>query len=262
MADEDLLPEGEDQGDIDAPIVEQEAEQVAETETEPVTLEDLASEMGWTPQDKWRGDPDKWRPAKDFLRTTVDVNRSLVSKLDGVERQVANMARTSAEITARSIAKERERILAERNEAFQLGDHETFNKADQELKALPQAPVAPPPEAIAFAERNESWFGKDQEATAWATNRAEQLFQQGIGPARQVAIVEREAKQMFPELFQEDKPRAKPAPLNTPGNRGGASQKKGFSTLPDEVKKAALDYEKRGVCTKEEYAQTYYEEEA
>lgn len=253
MEEEQLPPEGGE--GIDAPVIEEEIQQ----ETQPISVEELATDMGWTPQDKWRGDPEKWKPADEFVRKTVDVNKGLGERLKGLETQISTMARTSAELTERAVAKERERLLAERQEAFEIGDQAAFNRAEKELQTLPNVSQEPP-ETISFKERNAHWFEKDKEATSWAINRAGQLGQQGItSPARQLAIVEREAKELFPEYFEEA-PKPKAAPLNKPGNRGSSPQVKGFSSLPKEVQDAALSYEKRGVCSKEEYAKIYYEQ--
>ena len=257
--EEDILPPEAGEEGVAAPEIEQEAEQGAQQERQPISVEELATDMGWTPQEKWRGDPEKWKPADEFVRKTVDVNKGLGERLKGLETQISTMARTSAELTERAVAKERDRLLAERNEAFELGDQEAFNKAERELQTLP-AVKPEPPETISFKERNASWFNKDEEATAWAINRAGQLGQQGIiSPARQLAIVEREARELFPEYFEEA-PKPKAAPLNKPGNRGATPQAKGYSSLPKEVQDAAVDYEKRGVCSREEYARIYYEQ--
>lgn len=233
----------------EAPVVE---------ESQPVTLESLAGEMGWRPKEEWKGDPDKWKPAHDFMRATVDVNHKLSNRLKGVEDQLSRVARTSATITEQAVAKERDRLLKEREEAFDAGDREAFQRADQQLAKVQVAPVVPD-EAQSFVERNASWFQKDAEATAWAVNRADELAKTGLGPARQLAIVEREAKAMFPEFFEAEKPKAKAAPLNAPGARAAVSTKKGFASLPAEAQKAALSYEKKGI-DREEYARIYYEE--
>lgn len=253
--DEDNLPsEGGVEG-VDAPVIEE------EQEAQPISVEELATDMGWTPQGTWRGDPEKWKPAADFVRKTVDINKGLGERLKGLETQISTMARTSAELTERAVTKERERLVAERQEAFEVGDHDAFNKAEKELQTLPNV-IAEPPETTSFKQRNAVWFEKDAEATAWAINRAGQLGQQGINsPARQLAIVEREAKELFPEYFEEA-PKPKAAHLNKPGNRGATPQAKGFSSLPKDVQDAALDYEKRGVCDRDEYAKIYYEQGA
>lgn len=266
MQEEDLLPEGEGAGAIvapieDAPIAEEAAEQEAEP-AQPITVEDLAGDMGWRPQDQWRGKPEVWKPADEFVRSTVDVNRSLNNKLKGFEDQLSNMARTSASLTERAVAKERQSLLDARHEAFDEGDRDKFNQADKglaELQSEQQPAQVVPAETQQFLDRN-SWFNKDQEATAWALARASELSNQGISAARQIAVVEREAKGVFPEHFSSPAP-SKAAPLNSPGNRGSRSAAKGFASLPKDVQSAALGYEKRGVCSKEDYAKEYYEEQ-
>lgn len=240
-------------------IAEVEPVEVA-AEPEPVTVEGLASEMGWRPKEEWKGDPEKWKPAQDYLRATVDVNRKLGNRLKGVEDQLQRVARTSVAMTERAVAAERERLLAMRDEAFDNGDRETFQRADQELRRV-ETTVQPivPDETMSFVERNAHWFQKDAEATAWAVARTDELAKTGLGPARQLAIVEREAKQLFPEFFEAEKPKPKPAPLNTPGARSASPARRGFASLPPEAQKEALYFEKKGV-PREEYAKTYYEE--
>lgn len=260
MEIEELAPEGEPEG-LAAPE-EVVAEPEGNQEPPQPTFEDLAGEMGWSPKEQWRGDPDKWKPAHEFIRSTVDVNTKLSSRLKGVEDTLHRVASTSAQLTERAVAQERQKLLNERQKAFDEGDSETFNRVDKELAEL-KMPDTTPPETQEFMRRN-AWVGKDQEATAWAYNRAGELAKQGLGPARQLAIVEREAKSLFPELFPEPEPAriaAKPAPLNVPGNRGGKSAAKGFSALPTDAQSAALDYEKRGICSKDEYAKLYFEEQ-
>lgn len=256
---EDDLPPDEGVADaIDAPV---EDAPVDDTPPPAPTVDDLASEMGWRPKDEWRGDPDKWKPAHEFMRATVDVNRKLANRLKDVDDKLDRVVRTSATITERELARQRQELLEKRREAVDLGDHAALDAADEALQALPKLePVdTPAPEVADFVERN-PWFGKDRDATVWAQNRAGELAKQGISEARQISIVEREAKGLFPELFPEPKAKAKAADLTPPGNRGGKSAAKGFSSLPADVRNVALEYEKRGVCSKEQYAATYYEE--
>ncbi len=259
------LEQNASSGDEAIEAVEVETTDIADVEQqaepEPVTLEGLAGEMGWRPKEEWKGDPDKWKPAQDYLRSTVDVNRKLGNRLKGVEDQLARVARTSVSITEREVAKERERLMQEREEAFDAGDREAFVRAERELaKVETVATPIVPDETHSFVERNANWFQKDKEATAWAVNRANELAATGLGPARQLAIVEREAKTMFPEFFEAEKPKPKAAPLNTPGTRIAATSRKGFASLPADAQKAALDFEAKRGINREEYAKIYYEE--
>jgi len=256
------LEQNASSGDEAIEAVEVEETEAVEVEqAEPVTIEGLAGEMGWRPKEDWNGDPDKWKPAHEYVRSTVDVNRKVVNRLKGVEDQLARVARTSVSITEREVAKERERLMQEREEAFDAGDRDAFQKAERELaKVATVAPPTVPDETHSFIERNANWFQKDQEATAWAINRTNELAATGLGHARQLAIVEREAKQMFPEFFEAEKPKPKAAPLNTPGTRAAVSAKKGFASLPADAQKAALDFEAKRGINREEYAKIYYEE--
>jgi len=256
------LEQNASSGDEAIEAVEVEETEAVEVEqAEPVTIEGLAGEMGWRPKEDWKGDPDKWKPAHEYVRSTVDVNRKVVNRLKGVEDQLARVARTSVSITEREVAKERERLMQEREEAFDAGDRDAFQKAERELaKVATVAPPTVPDETHSFIERNANWFQKDQEATAWAINRTNELAATGLGHARQLAIVEREAKQMFPEFFEAEKPKPKAAPLNTPGTRAAVSAKKGFASLPADAQKAALDFEAKRGINREEYAKIYYEE--
>lgn len=256
------LEQNASSGDEAIEAVEVEETEAVEVEqAEPVTIEGLAGEMGWRPKEDWKGDPDKWKPAHEYVRSTVDVNRKVVNRLKGVEDQLARVARTSVSITEREVAKERERLMQEREEAFDAGDRDAFVRAERELaKVVEVAPAPVPDETHSFVERNANWFQKDKEATAWAVNRANELAATGLGPARQLAIVEREAKTMFPEFFEAEKPKPKAAPLNTPGARSAVSAKKGFASLPADAQKAALDFEAKRGINREEYAKIYYEE--
>ena len=244
----------------ESPEIEQPGEQ--ETEYTPLSTDDLAAEMGWTPKDTWRGDPAKWKPSDEFLKSTVNVNKNLSGSLKSLERQVQTMAATSAKLTEAAVKKARDEAMAKRQEAFETGDAEAFEKADQELKSVASEPVGPSPEGAEFAQKHASWFQKDEAATQYALRRADYYANDGLPPAKQIAAVERDMKEHFPEYFPDAPQRAKAVQLNNPGGRGAVPAAKGFTSLPKDVQAAALDYEKRGVCTKEDYAKTYYEEMA
>jgi hypothetical protein len=262
MDEEELPPEVEEI--TEAPVDDTEPEE--QIDDAPPSLEDLASRMGWTPKEKWRGDPDKWKPADQFISATADINSKLANKLTSFERQMEAMARTSAQITEQALAKQKQELLALREDAWNSADKDTFDRAEQQLKTIEQQQAqigqAAPPEVQDFVERNKSWFNADPEATNWAMDRAEELARQGIGAARQIQIVEREAKGLFPEFFEE-KSKPKSAPLNQPGARGVSQPTaKSFAALPKDAQAAALQFERAGRCTKEQYAKMYFEEEA
>jgi len=262
MSDEDLLPEGEGVGQEIAPQVEEQpsTEEATQVEEAP-TMEDVASEMGWAPQDEWRGDPDKWKPAHEFVRKTGDINTRLNTRMKRLEDTLSRINRTNEVMTERALSEQRQKLLDQRNEAFETGDKEAFDKADKGLEQLPSAPVQEiPPETRAFVEKHASWWGKDTEATAWAQGRADQLSRQGLSPSRQLAAIDREIKEHFPEYSPKSTPKPKPAPLTQPGKRGAIKREKGFSDMPPEAQKEAEYWEGKGV-KKEDFVKTYFEQE-
>ncbi len=257
MADEELPPEEVETAPVDAPESQEGAEE-AQEEQAPPSLEDVASNMGWAPKENWRGDPDKWKPAHEFVQTTADINSKLSKSVRGLETRLDAMSRTSAAMAERAVAEERSKWEAQFNEAVEVGDAKAARQASEAIKQIethkPQQ--GPAPEAQAFLERN-TWMESDKEAAVWAQTRAGQLAEQGLSAAKQLEIVEREAKDFFPQHFkQPDKP--KPAPLSKPGNRGGKPRGKSFATLPKEAQAEALDFEKRRGVDKEEFAKEYY----
>lgn len=261
MEDDDLPLDGE-AGALDASTNGADAGTTTEAiETPPPSLEDIAANMGWSPKDQWRGDPSKWKPAHEFVAATADINAKLATKIKSVDEQLSNINRTNAAITERLLAEQRQKLLGERREAIEYGDVAKVEALDQEIEALPKAPQvdAAPPEVREFTERHSAWFNKDQEATAWAVNRAGELASKGIGPARQLAIVERELVTLFPEYAPKSaQPKAKAVPLSQPGNRSASQRGKTFSDLPKEAQEAAVYFEKKGV-SREQYVKSYFD---
>jgi hypothetical protein len=255
MEDDDLPLDGE-AGAIDAPEVINAPVQ----DEAPRSLEDIAAKMGWTPREQWRGDPEKWKPADQFVEHTAEVNTRLVTKLKSVDERLEHISRTNAAVTERLLAEQRQKLLTERQDAFDVGDSERFNQADRELKELPTvvqpAPVAP--EVESFIQKHASWWNKDQEATNWVVNRANQLIEQGItSPARHAAIVERELPTYFPEYATPSvQPKAKAVALTQPGNRSGAKRALSLNDLPKEAQQAAAYFKTKGVST-EDYLASY-----
>lgn len=257
---EDDLPLSEDVGPVDAPAIEVPDDTPTEAnDTPPPSLEDIAANMGWSPKEQWRGDAGKWKPAHEFVAATADINAKLATKIKSVDEQLANISRTNAAMLERALAEQRKQLLQERQEAFDVGDRERFDAADQQLKQIPSAvPKAPPaPEVQAFAEKHAAWFQKDQEATNWAFNRAEELAKQGLSAPRQLAIVERELGTYFPEYA--DKPKPKAVALSQPGNRASTTRAKTFADLPAEAQKAARDFAATGKVTLEQYVASYFQ---
>lgn len=260
----------------DETVEQTEGETVApeQEEIELTDLEKVAMETGWRPKDQWSGEDDAWQPADAYLRETHKIARSTSKKIKDLEKQFAGVGQANQAMIDRAVKAERERIEAELERATDEGDTAAVKKAANELSELNAQPrqTTQSTEVAKFMERNADWFNTDREATDWASNRSVELAQQGLSEARQLQVIERELKTVFPELAK-DKPQAKtPAAVNTPARTVKAAPRtKGYATLPPEARKAADDFASRNANrfdgkTKEQvrdmWAKDFYSEEA
>lgn len=228
-------------------------------------VEELAREMGWSTQDKWRGNPSDWKDAKTFLKTTVEINRTQSRELRELKGTVDRMARTTAAIADRHIREERERLEQRFTEATEAGDADAAWRAAQELQRVDATPAATDPLAD-FKARN-PWFEADPEARAYAHSIGE--IHKGKDAAEVMRLAEEAVRKRFPEHFEGQTPARQPArtaPLvNAPATRSArpAPRAKSAADLPTEARKAGEDFVRRGrVKDLAEYAKIYFEENA
>lgn len=122
-ADEELLPTGA----------------VDEGDDEP-SIEDLALEAGWTPKEKWKGDPGKWVSAAEHLRRTAKSQKTLAKKLSEREEQLAakekdfddrikRLEATSTVAQKREIAQLKAHYQKQLDEAIESKDPAAIRKA-------------------------------------------------------------------------------------------------------------------------------------
>lgn len=263
MADENLTPDGVE-GEIARPDNAALPDIQADAHEEPVTPESLASELGWSPKDQWRGDPDDWKPAGDFLKDTVSINKATRRSLKNIEDRMARMTRASETMIERARADERRKVEAELAEAVDEGDHARVRQVSAQLAQL-DAPIETAP-VQEFATRNASWWQIDPLATQMAINVSGIAAQQGKSAEEQVKAAEDAVRKRFPEYFDEPKAKTKgPAEVAEQQGRtarsNGGNRARGFSDLPAEAKAVALKLEKQGV-PKEDYAKEYWKENA
>ncbi len=212
-----------------------EAQQAAaEAGADPsISLEDLAREMGWSPKDAWRGDPDAWRPAADFLRSTVSVNKSLRAEIKDIKRTIE---KTSTAMAEEKLAKWKAELEAKFEEAVESGDKTAAKQVSAELAKLEQQQGGGDNPEDAFAAEN-PWYGKDEEATALAQGVSFRLANQGKSVAEQLAAAKAAVEKRFPELFEVTPKRKAPASVHEPGSRGAGQRSggQGWNDLPMDV---------------------------
>jgi hypothetical protein len=255
VADEtELAPEEELETEV-APVEE------AEVETQPDPIEGLASKLGWVPKDQFRGNPDDWKPAEDFIVAGKDIQRNLSRDVRELRGTVENMSRTSATLLEQQLARQKAELEARFNAAVEEGDPEaarTISTQIDQLATTAPAAKGPTPAGVAFAEKHSSWFNKDPEATRYAAARAQHYADQGLSDARQLQAVEKDMREIFPDLFPA--PTKAPATVTAPGSRaaGNSGRKKGFHDLPAEAQKVARDMADRGLIKIDDYVTNYF----
>lgn len=251
-----------------APELGEELPPELEAEAPAFDPESVARLAGWAPKAEWRGPPAEWKDAATFLVDTVNVNKSLRSRLKEVEQTTGRMTRTAERI----IEDNRRRAIQEAEQrlryAVQNGDEEAAVEATRQVQEVSRHPGDP--QVTDFLARNAHWFNVDAESTALANRVANRLQAQGADGAAQAKAAEEAVRKKFPELFDEElepapvaRTPARPAPPVHGGQRTPAAPRgKNFNDLPPDAKKAAQDFARRGRCTLEEYARTYFEENA
>lgn len=254
MADEpNAVPEGDDEL-----ILAPEDQLVEDKQADPIA--ELATEMGWAPKDKFKGDPEKWREPADFIRAGGDIQRSTAKELKAMRSTVDTIAKTSANLMNQRIEEERAKLTEQYNAAVEDGDSNRSFKIAQDITKLETAPTnEAPAEARDFAEANSKWFNKDPLATKRAVEVTEAYHKAGASVAEQLAAAERVIRKEYPEHFVQPK---KPAAVNNPSRSGGGnSGKRGFVDLPAEAQKVARRFLEDSSIPLETYATNYFASE-
>lgn len=249
MADENEET-GAAQEVIDAPAPDAPPpEPPEEQESDPV--EALARDIGWTPKDEFKGDPEAWKPATEFIKAGRDIQRNLSRDVQELKANISNMSRTSATLLQQQLADRDAYWAAQHSDAIEQGDVNAANFANQQRGMVAQQyqqanrPVILP-EAAEFAERNKAWFQRDPLATRRAFEVTETYAQAGKSAAEQLEAAELQVRKEFPELFGQAKPQAN---VNTQGQRTAtaSARKKGLHDMPAEAQAVARDMVERGV---------------
>lgn len=245
-APENELPASEGKGDEPSPY-------------EPSPYDDLARQMGWTPRDEFKGDPEGWKTAEQFIRDGHDIQRQQGRDLREMRSTLDNISRTSAQILADRIEQEKTRLAQEYNAAVEDGDARKSFEIAQKIQGLDeQRPQPGKDETAAWIEKN-PWYRSDPLAARVAFNVCEDL--KHLPVSQQLEAAEREVRRVYPQLFN-DKPSGKPPPgVNPPASRGTTTtpKEKGFADMPKAAQDIARDMVERKVIPNlESYATRYW----
>jgi len=243
------------------------AEGVDPIDNQSNPIEELASKMGWAPQDQFRGNPEEWKPADQFILASKDINRGLSREVRSMRDQIDRLGRTSSQLLADKIAERDAYWQNVHAKAVEEGNGELADRAVNERIKLktgtPPPDTGEPPETREFRERNASWFEKDDLATVRAMEVAEQMRRLGRPPAAQLEAAERAVRKEFPELFRVPTGKAPPATQTATSRTAPTSSKaKGFNDMPPESQALAREYERRHGIKPETFAQSYWADQA
>jgi len=216
----------------------------SEAQHDLTEVEQLAAEMGWKPDGE--GVPEeKRKSAAEWIKKEREINRGLKQDMRSMREQINRMAEASSKQTERALKRQADDLQARFNEAVANQDAQAAAKAMQELNSLQNEAVDLAPAKNVeqdFATRN-PWYGKDEDATAYAVAVSQREHAKGKSYAEQIEAVESAMRKRFPELMGVA-PAKTPAAVNAPGRAVQVKREKGFADLPADVKRAAESYAK------------------
>jgi len=233
-----------------------------------------AREFGWKTEDEWKGDPppDGFLSPDDYLGTSLVQAKIARKEAADLRAQMKVQQDAAADTTSRmermyQDAAERRREAHEREvtslreaqrQAAETGDMERYDalaKRHAEMKPPEPAQTAPVSSEVTDWQARNTWFGIDPYATQYAQAVAGNVAQSGGDAAKQMAEVDKQMRQRFPEHF----PGAKPKPQRVDGGGlGTIASKSAFDRLPAEAQRQAKADVAEGLYKSvEEYAKFY-----
>lgn len=258
--------------------------------------ESEAKEMGWVPQDQFKGDPDKWRPADEFVRRGEDILpivRSQNAKLHGELKELRETNERMARMFEKTLARERteaaERIdslKAEYRIAVKSGDDDKADQIDQQIESLKQE-AKEAPKAKTYADfpddyqptedspehnalragfmASNAWMVEEPDMADYAVRVSElnAAANPGIGFKANMKAVEAAVRKKFPTYFGGFKEAAANghAAVDTGGNFPGAQP--ASDPLVAKLPREAVVQMKRDIAaklykTEKDWAKAYF----
>lgn len=250
MAEEELAPEGE--------ALEPELETPQDDTPEPIAK--LASDLGWTPKDQWQGDPEKWKPAEQFIRDGREIQHTTARELRSVREQMERLGGVTETIIQDRVATARANWEREFDQAVEDGDTARARELRAKEPTAPAKATGPDPTVQRWVADN-PWFETHPRAKAVAAEISDKLARQGFDVPTQLKEAEAEVKLRYPDLF---KAPTKAPPATQTGqsrNPNPSNRVKGFTDMPQDSQRIALDFEKRLGVPKEQTAKSYWAEQ-
>ena len=245
-----------------------------DTHAELTPVELVARDIGWKPKHEYKGPEDKWRPADEYIRQSKSIEGTLKDSIRELKGTVDRLVTSGHKQTERALLEQAAKFEQMLDQAVEDGDKTAAKEARQGLreteKQIERVAKADNPEDR-FAKDN-PWYGKDDDATAYAVAISQREAAKGASVEEQLEAAAKGVKKRFPELFANEQRQtltARPPAVNAPASRSASTRRgTGFADLPADVKTAANNYadlfvRKGLVKSKEEalarYAKDYFE---
>ena len=230
------------------------------------SVEAKARDLGWKPQEEFKGPPEKWRSAEEFMHRADTAAPLLKGRVDRLERQLASQQQFHEQQMAMQKAvyeSQMQELKGQRREAIELGDVETTEALDSriddirdKMREVPE-PIKQPqisPELQAFADRHSHWLDKDAEITADAVAIGASLRQrqqsEGWTEKEFIVHLERRLRDLHGDRLEPKRDRSaveggtRGAPRGVKAPEGTVMTNKGpksYRDLPPEAKEACED---------------------
>ncbi len=245
-----------------------------------------AREVGWTPKEQFKGDPNRWVDSEKFLERSdnnmgmlKENNEKLYTTVEELNGKIGKMEETFTEFkdfhkqsidTAKQQGYEsaREKLMSEQRSAVDERDTESFDRIETQKRDLEEeyrkaaAPKTEEPKVdpdnAAWRAQN-TWYDRDADMTAEANAVGAYVNERYnlSGRAFYDKVTEEMQKRM-PDKF--DNPN-RDAPSTV--DEGGAAPRQRnrkpetFENLPADAKAACDKYVKSGLMTKDQYVAEY-----
>jgi hypothetical protein len=241
-----------------------EADQKADPEVTPPSVEEVAASIGWTPKDKFTGPEEKWKPADQFIIDGRKAERNMKRRLDEMSSTLETVSKTSASIMEEKLREQADALAAKYETAVEAGDTRGAAAALRDhdrvmAKANGRDAAARPTPA----RETEEWAAKnarvlkDPLAQQRAIELCEPYAKANYSAADQLAAIDPILRREFPHLF-DDKP---PPGVEAPRTRSAAPPKRGntVADMPKEAQEIAKDLaDRKLINSPEDYARNYF----
>ncbi len=226
-------------------------------ESDGPTIEDLAKEQGWKPQDDFTGHKDDYVDPVEYIRRGKPIQDGMRKHLKDTRRAMANMEQGLEDLQdhnsqVQNAQETRHRaeiakLRKERRTAIEDGDPDLVEDIEERLgeeySSIPGPRRPPTPrvnhddeESFDNWRNGNSWYGSDRELTEYCDSQADLPRYRGLSYEKKLSRVTGAVKKMFPDKFKGTLKVPRVATVESGKPAGTGKQTKNYSSkdLSDE----------------------------